>query len=138
MATMQIGPGLFELDYDLVDITSLSRPDTSWRFTDAAGHEHRWYAKGKPAESYDPGARHELPTLQWVVTGIGYYEDGDEYEIGEYRCVQCSEVIQPRKTADTCRQMIPGLKHYRINGEHVTEQEFQARYAAAVADKGNT
>jgi hypothetical protein len=27
------------------EVTSLNRPDTAWRFVDAAGHEHRWYVK---------------------------------------------------------------------------------------------
>jgi hypothetical protein len=33
------------------DVTSLNRPDTSWLFVDAQGHEHQWYtaADGKPA-----------------------------------------------------------------------------------------
>jgi hypothetical protein len=130
MSAMYRGDDVFELGCDMVDVTSSNRPDTAWRHTDARGHEHRWYANGRPAESYNPSAEHSLPSLVWVVDGIGSFEDGEPYEIGHYQCAQCGEHVQPRRTADTVQQFAPGLRWYRINGESVSKDEFMARFKA--------
>jgi len=118
---------VFESGCDLIDVTSMNRPDTAWHFVDAQGHEHQWYVNGKPAVSYNPSATHELPTLAWVVDGVGYYEDGEPYDIGHYQCLICGEHVTPRGTADTVKQQIPGLRWFRINGERVSEEEYRRR-----------
>lgn len=125
---------VFEMSRDLIDVTSMHRPDTSWRFVDAVGHEHRWHVNGKPAESYNPSARYETTTLLWVKDGEEYWEDDDEpHAVGHTECRQCGEHIEPRYTADTTTQHIPGIAHYRINGESVPKEEFERRYATARA-----
>lgn len=128
---MKLGNDTFEMNCDLLDVTSLHRPDTSWRFTDAHGHEHRWHVDGQPAESYRPEAKHETPTLRWVFDEWEYWDDGERYQIGHHECRQCGEHIEPRYTADTSTQYIPGMRHYRINGEPVSKDEFERRVEEA-------
>ncbi len=117
---------------DLIDVTSNHRPDTSWRYTDKAGHVHQWHTKdGQPAKAYDASQSHTTPTLKWVKDGVGYYEDGEPYDIGHNECSQCAEHIEPRFTADTERQMIAGLRWFKINGEHVSGEAYAAAIEAA-------
>jgi hypothetical protein len=108
-----------------LEVSMMRRPDTSWRFTDAAGHVHAWYARGKPAESYSPTVKLDLPTLRWVVTGTGYYPDGESYDIGHHECVLCGERVEPMHTSDTTRQYIPGLSFFAVDGHAVSEDEFK-------------
>jgi|ERR1051325_717103 hypothetical protein len=126
MATHKIGDLLFESSCDLVDMTSANRPDPSWVFVDAQGHEHRWFTNGQPATSYDPQLSYEVPTLVWVVDGVEYW-DGELHEVGHTECRLCGEHIAPRSTPDTCQQLVPGLRHFRINGQPVSKEEFERR-----------
>jgi hypothetical protein len=127
-----VGPDVFEMQCDLVDVTSLHRPDPTWRHVDAHGHEHRWYVDGTPAVSYDPSARYETPSLVWVKDGEEFWDGDDEpHDVGHLECRQCGDHVEPRYTADDTRQHIPGLRRYRINGEPVTPEEFARRYKAA-------
>jgi hypothetical protein len=129
---------VFDGHCDLLDVTSLHRPDTAWVFVDAHGHEHRWHVDGKPAASYRPDAKHETPTLLWIKDGEEYWEDDDEpHDVGHLECTQCGEHVTPRYTADATTQHIAGLRNYRINGEPVTQEEFERRYKEACAAKGS-
>jgi hypothetical protein len=124
---------VFEFERDLIDVSMARRPDPSWRYVDAQGHVHNWYVNGKPAESYSPSASYETPTLTWVKTGEEWYEDDDEpHDIGHLQCSLCGEPVQPRYCSDTTKQYIHGLAHYRINGEHVSQEEFERRAKAAI------
>lgn len=125
------GGDVFEMHCDLIDVTSLHRPDTGWRLIDAQGHEHRWYVDGKPATSYSPSEKHEAPTLSWIFEGWGYWEDGERYAIGHHECSQCGEHVEPRYCPDSTTQHIAGLRNYRVNGEHVSEDEFKRRVEIA-------
>jgi hypothetical protein len=134
----QIGDKTFRMERAMIDVTMLNRPDTNWRFTDANGHEHRYYIHRPegvtPAEHYAPAARYALPTLDWIVDE----EASDEYpEIGHYECGLCRATVQPRTTADTTRQMMPGLTSYYINDRAVSKDEYerQAREAIAESEK---
>ncbi len=122
---------VFEMHQDLIDVTSMSRVDPSWRFVDPAGHEHRWYANGQPATTYSPSQHYDLPTLIVVHDGLGYYEDGEEYELSHYECPQCGAHVRPGTCADSTTQYIGGLCHCRINGEFVSEDEFKRRFEEA-------
>lgn len=132
---MLIGDVRFESGCDLVEVTSLHRPDTGWRVTDTQGHEHQWYVEGGgpdgshiAASRYSPSLPYITPTLIWVKDGEEYWEDDDEpHDVGHLECRQCGWTIKPRYTADDCVQMIPGLRWFRINGQPVSEAEFRAR-----------
>ena len=123
----------FSIECGMLDVTSLHRPDTSWRVVDAQGHEHRWYVAGLPAGGYAPDKKHETPTLVDVFDGWGYYEDGERYAISHQECRQCGEHIKPAFTADTSREFIPGLRRFFINGKPVTKEDFEWRWATATA-----
>ena len=99
------------MEHNLIEVTSISRPDTNWSFTDKAGHLHRWHKRGDlvPATSYYGGYAYEVPTLKWVIDGVEYDSDGEPFNVGHSECIQCGEHIQPGKCADSTRQFIPGL-----------------------------
>src|ERR1700684_1775630 len=85
---------VFEIRREMMDASSLCRPDMSWAYTDKAGHAHRWFAKLDdgmviPATSYRPELSYLTPTLRSVHDGWGYYEDGEEYEMGHLECLDC-------------------------------------------------
>lgn len=121
----------FESFAALVEVTSLHRPDTAWRFVDVRGHEHRWYIGETPAESYTPGAVYTTPTLIWIKDGEEYWEDDDEpHDVGHLECRQCGEHVTPGYRADDTPQYMAGLRHYRINGESVSPDEFTRRLRA--------
>lgn len=130
--TIHAGQDVFEMTCDLIDATSLSRPDTAWCFIDAAGHEHRWHVGDLPATSYNPSGTYHVPSLVWVKDGEEWFEYDDEpHDVGHYECRLCGEHIEPRYRADDTRQQIAGLRHYSINGESVSEEEFRRRWEAA-------
>ena len=125
MSSLYISGKWFEICRDLLDVTRISRPDTSWQYTDPYGHVHQWWCEGKPSDRYSPSERYELPTLVWVRTGTGYFPDGEPYAIGDYVCVQCRNVVVPRFCPDTTKQYILGMLHYRVDGLEVTKDEFR-------------
>lgn len=127
MATIRAGDDVFESYCDLVEVTSSHRPDTSWRFVDASGHEHRWFADGKPAEQYRPIAKHDVPSTVSVFDGWGYWEDGERYAITHLECSQCGARVEPGYRPDDTTQYIQGLRHFTVNGERVTREQFEAR-----------
>lgn len=83
-------------------------PDPGWKYMDKKGHGHFW--KGK-----------NLPTLEWIVTGtqwVGDEYDAYEYEIGEYRCRLCGEVIKPGERPATPKPVLgPATYTLTIDGE---------------------
>lgn len=121
-----VGDKTFRIEREMIDVTMLNRPDTSWRHTDANGHEHRYYVHRpegvEPAEHYAPAAHYLLPTVEWIVDEEG----SDEYpETGHYECRLCRATVQPHTTADTTRQMIPGYTSYYINDQPVSQEEYE-------------
>lgn len=129
---MKVGNQTFDYGCEMVDVTSMHRPDTSWLITDTHGHPHRWYVDGQPADGYRPDAKYETPTLVWIKDGEEYWEDSDEpHEVGHLECRECGEHIEPHYTADSCTAYVPGLRWYRIDGQHVSKEEFERRVAEA-------
>jgi hypothetical protein len=127
-------PEQFRTYCDQFEVTSMHRPNTSWRFTDAHGHEHRWHVTGDehPATRYLPTETYDVPTLEWVKTGEEWIEDAEEpFEVGSYFCKVCGEEVDKGFTADDTRQFIPGMRHYTIDGESVSAEVFAAKVAEA-------
>jgi hypothetical protein len=109
---------------ELIDVTSMSRPDPTWTKIDGAGHLHQWFRDGEPAHGeYFASAKYTVPTLI-EVDDESEWEDGEEIERSHLQCTECGETIEPGMCADTFRQFVPGLKWFRINGEPVTEEEY--------------
>lgn len=139
MSGTTISGETFESYTDKIDVTRMSRPDTSWHFVDAAGHEHRWYHNGEPAKAYDPMHRHDLPTLERVLDPPMIDEedlDTDDYQRSHLECRICREHIRPGYTSDAYRTYIAGLTRYSINGASVSHEEFKARAEAAMKRAG--
>ncbi len=125
---------VFEMERDMIDVTSMHRPDISMVVIDDHGHFHPWCTPdGQPATGYNPRVQYNIPSLRWVKTGVEYYDDGEPYDVGEWRCRQCKAVVVPPYTADSTVHYVAGLAHYRINDVEVSKEEFETRYAAAVA-----
>ena len=79
-------------------------PNEKWRFVDSQGHGHFWTGK-------------LLPTLKWVVTGTKWVGDDfehEEIEIGEWRCSQCEEVVEPGMRVDFSPRSVPGLVTFTV------------------------
>lgn len=110
---------------DQIEVTSLHRPDISWKFTDGSGHIHQWYDEksGSLAESYRPTRSYHVPSVVWIKTGVGYYPDGSSYDVGYHACRQCGQEVDPRYTADTYAQYIPGIAHFYIDDVEVSLEE---------------
>lgn len=92
-------------------LTPTMVPDEKWRLVDSNGHGHFWEGE-------------ELPTLEWVVTGTGWVGDeydGSEYEICEYRCRLCAEVVEPRRRPEYGPKFIPGLATFTVT---INDEEF--------------
>lgn len=73
-------------DGEPFDVTSLNRPDPSWRYTDQQGHLHQWYVDGQPAITYTPTKRYDVPTLTQIVDAPG---DDDHPAVVHYECTEC-------------------------------------------------
>jgi hypothetical protein len=124
MSIVRTADHTFRVESDLVDVTSMHRPDPSWLFTDANGHTHRWFLGDKPAVNYSPSDRYTLPSLSWVEDPPTFTEDGDEIPQGHYVCAACGETIRPGYTADDTQQFMPGLKRYYLDDRPVSEPVF--------------
>lgn len=121
-----------EVSRQMIDVTSMSRPDPNWRFTDRNGHLHQWYSEGKPATDYDPLKSYDIPSVTVRETEPYWCVDClDEHTRRYYVCsvVGCEEVIEPGTTPDMFTQYIPGLRdiRYLINKQNVTPEEFKNR-----------
>jgi len=115
---------LFTMTHDMLDMTSMNRPDTSWLHVDRSGHRHQWYCDGSPARAYSPAGRYELPTLVYVADTYEVDEDGDEIGEGHYECRQCHETVRPGSTACVYRQHVPGVMRFFIDGRPVSDETF--------------
>jgi hypothetical protein len=88
-------------------------PDKKWRYTDKAGHEHR----------YEDG----YPTLKEVIEFVPCgYEDCncDGHEISHYECPECGERIRPGVAQETHYSY--GRKQYYVDGAQVPEEQYWA------------
>lgn len=112
---------------DQINVTSNHRPNIAWKFVDSAGHEHRWFVGDgdelRSAIAYHPQASYTVPSIEWIKTGIGLYEDGSEYDTGIYVCKECREEVTPGYTADHIEQYIPGMTHYYLDGKEISKNE---------------
>jgi hypothetical protein len=101
-------------------ITPTSVPDQKWRHVDGHGHGHFWDGD-------------VLPTLEWVVTGTEWLEDGDEVEVGEHRCAICAEVVEPGMATKNVRSnIIYGPRTFLVSFENEHFRLSEAEYAECV------
>ncbi len=126
----------FEIHRDLIDVTSLHRPDINWLFIDPAGHEHRWHFKTPDewiiAYTYEPQQSYGVPSVEKVVDSPGYSDDYTYIpEVFHHECRICRAHVHPGYIADDYKQFITGLIHYTVDGESVSEDEFIRQAEAA-------
>lgn len=117
---------IIEFERELIDVTSNHRPDLNWIFFDSSGHCHQWHNGQILAVKYSPAGFYHVPSIKWVKTGVDYYPDGSEYEVGYYACIDCGEEITPGYTADTTTQYITGVTRYYVDGKEVKKEELEA------------
>ena len=118
----------FRSERDMINVTSINRPDPSWRFTDANGHLHQWYVNGQPATEYRLIGTYTVPTVYWIVD----VPATDEYpEMGHHECILCNQRVRPGSCADAYEQFIPGMRYYYIDDMPVSEQEFRRQLTDA-------
>ena len=129
--TYHTNKDIFRIESTPVEVTSLHRPDTSWRFVDKAGHEHRWWEGLGLAIQYRPTSQYYVDTVKKVVDGWYYDEDGEPFARWHYECDQCGDKVEPGYCADTHTQYIPGIKRCYINDVLVTPEEFERRLKEA-------
>lgn len=107
--------------------TNLPRQDQNWRFTDAAGHEHRWVAGSEPDMPY--------PTLKRVVDST-YWCDGcrEEHDEAHLECRLCGEAIEPGMVGpEPFRKFIPGRRSAYLNGQPISGERAEELLAQARA-----
>lgn len=112
---LRLGGHQIEVHREIIDVTRLSRPDTTWAHVDQAGHQHHW----EPQGPYCPETPYSVPTLEWVVDTPGTDE---EPELGHYQCRVCHAPVTPGRTADNTRRFIKGPSSFIVDG-HPTSRE---------------
>lgn len=126
MSSVRIGDDTYEVITDQFEVTSLSRPDTAWHLRDSHGHEHRWFTNGAPATEYRPDQVYVIQTLNYVED---YPATEDYPAVFHYECRECGEQVEPGVRPDDSPQYVPGIRHYYINGQSVSPDEFAQRTA---------
>lgn len=99
---------------NMIEVTSLYRPDERWTRTDVAGHVHQWFQNGKPLSEqiWDPSADYRVPSVVWVRDPDEYDSDGEPYTVGHFECKECHERIELGYRADTEQRFIAGLARF--------------------------
>jgi len=117
----------FESFHDLIEATSMHRPNPDWVYVDPQGHEHRWTLTkdGVVIQGYHPSAQADVLSCGWQ--SVDYYtEEGEKIDIGYHICAQCGVRINPGYMADETHQYVRGLRHFRIDGKDVSPDVFKA------------
>lgn len=120
----------FRVERELIEVSSMSRPDEHWFFTDPAGHIHQWWERKpfRPMSRYSPEKSYFVPSITWV-------EDSpatDDYPaIGHHECSKCRARVHPGTRADDCMQYLPGMTRCYIDDREVTKDVFEAEYKKA-------
>lgn len=128
MSHTQIGDHTFTITREPVEVTSMSRPDTSWFMVDKKGHMHQWWEEKpfRPADSYSPSKRYLVPSVRSVYVGLEWIGD-EEYPVYEQRCRKCGQTVRPGYRSDDYRQFVPGIRSLYIDDQPVTQEEFIRR-----------
>jgi hypothetical protein len=123
-------PGTFGIEREMIDVSTATGgtlPDPKWEYVDVNGHWHAYTADDK------------LPTLGAHVRHVdcdGIHAFGDQldeecegYDVTEYRCRICLDLVEPHRIPDGTagmRQFAPGRTSWWaevvtprvIDGEH--------------------
>jgi hypothetical protein len=128
MTGIRTSRGELTFETERIEVTSnLPRPAKSWRYTDAAGHEHYWQ------DGY--------PTLVTVVDSVvepywcedcqEHHDEGDE-GAWHLECPQCHEEIRPGLTGPSLfREFAPGRTSWWLDGQPIDEATARRLYDEA-------
>ena len=108
---------------DTIEVTPMREPDRKWRFTDAAGHEHKWRM-----------FEHSSAAIE--TCKIEDYLDEEGTVALRYVCAECGEVISPKYVATCFRSFVLGAYHASINGVEVTREEGELALTVLAAMNG--
>jgi len=100
---------IFRVERDVIVVTSISKPDDNWEFTDKHGHLHRWQ-------------NGNLPSLKLIIDCPADEEYPAETH---FECKRCSEIINPGYKSPESREFMPGLIHCYIDDVEVEESVFE-------------
>jgi hypothetical protein len=122
----------YRAETDMIDVTPMSIPNFSWSFTDAQGHEHRWFTKDGHLASgeYRLAESYHIPTAVMVARDTYWCSEcGEDHTDSRLECVACGEVIDAGYKTNDRRMFMAGLTHYYIDDERVSKDEFERRLA---------
>lgn len=105
-----------EIVREMVTVESwMPETDPDWTYVDNDGHRHS-----------TTSVRREM-SAKWIETSPAYTDsDGEEYNAdGEYRCVDCQEVLHIGTRTPGPQHIITGESYY-IDGERVTKEAAEA------------
>lgn len=103
-----------EHSQELIDVTPSDEPDPTWRYTDKAGHEHRYEPDGAPEDPYN-----HYPTLEEEVEDRWCPECGHYEQMARLVCYECGEEISPGTRTPIAREFTAGPKQARLTGRIV-------------------
>ena len=95
--------------------SNLPELDPRWRFTDAAGHEHR-------------GDNLRATTVEAIIGRDGCGDPGccgETWDVTELRCDTCAEPIRPGTRIPTGVRYIVTGESYFLNDEPITKEQFE-------------
>jgi hypothetical protein len=123
------------VDVEQINTTSsFPSADPGWRFTDAAGHEHR-YDRGYPSLRYVVDESHWCDGTE----GTALHDPHEAVDEAHYECLACHEVVEVGLLPAGYPQWTPGnvtatLKGHRSDGTWIeavlTPSEVDALRAA--------
>lgn len=94
-------------------MTVLRAPRPGWTSQCACGKLHRYK---------NPDGGGGVVNARWIVEA----EATDEYpEYGHWECRNCRREVHPETYSPPYPVAIPGLMHYSIDGEPVTEEDYR-------------
>lgn len=130
--------GTFGIEREMLDVSTATGgwlPDPAWECIDANGHWHAFTVDGrlptlaKHSRHVDCDGIHDF--------GDMLDDDCDGYDVVEYRCRVCLDLVEPHRIPDGTagiRRLIPGRTSWWV--EVVTAQQIDGEHTVRVVGTG--
>jgi hypothetical protein len=111
------------------------RPNTSWRYTDENGHQHRW--KRNDDDTWRV-TKSTTRTEHVPCDGSCGDPDCDGWDLTVYECSKCGERLEPGWSPDNGMKSIPGPRRITavVHGPITDLPQFNARASFAITEGG--
>lgn len=109
-----------ERDTIAVDSVLAMKPDPKWRYTDKAGHEHRF-----DNQDSTPTTLVQVEEEPWWC-----YDCRDLHNEYHLECKLCHETIEPHYVPDPGPHYVMGPWRYYLDNQPISEEEYQTLAAA--------